>query len=277
MIPHRFYRDSVSVPDPASRPLSALSKVIFGVHLVLVILGICLLAVAGWSKNSTETPIVQKPEVLNRAFAAGALALVTGLVGLFCVYQAHVVEDDEKAYRMLMVVLALELTLLIFVVFSAKTSVTQYDDMKQARDSRQSTVATIFENVATRNALSQPDAWLAVQQQFNCCGFRNLTGPLATGPLCPFNFTGSGFRNSTSGWNRNLRTCRYTILNEALKSTLGMVVLDCMLLFLGAVAILSMCLLLRRTREEKLEHAQSIQYDTLSQANRRANSAAEEP
>eukprot|EP00455_Lapot_gusevi_P043093 TRINITY_DN5198_c0_g1_i1.p1 TRINITY_DN5198_c0_g1~~TRINITY_DN5198_c0_g1_i1.p1 ORF type:complete len:251 (-),score=11.58 TRINITY_DN5198_c0_g1_i1:189-941(-) len=198
-------------------------------HGASAILGICMFIVFFWVKFSIEMIFVQKQEVLNGMPLIGVLAFVCGAAGFYTGARDPVsIKNRNLAHRIAQVTWVLELVLLYLSISSVAPLFTPYESLA-------------FEQDILRQAALHPKQWIELQDYFPCCGFRNTTGPFATGAICPSNLPRDMNRHlggQVRGPSPSLGggTCRVALLEKATRSHLGLCTVDLLIAIFTGLA-----------------------------------------
>eukprot|EP00455_Lapot_gusevi_P043095 TRINITY_DN5198_c0_g1_i3.p1 TRINITY_DN5198_c0_g1~~TRINITY_DN5198_c0_g1_i3.p1 ORF type:complete len:259 (-),score=15.37 TRINITY_DN5198_c0_g1_i3:189-908(-) len=187
-------------------------------HGASAILGICMFIVFFWVKFSIEMIFVQKQEVLNGMPLIGVLAFVCGAAGFYTGARDPVsIKNRNLAHRI------------------------AQGAMKHSLFGHDNAESLAFEQDILRQAALHPKQWIELQDYFPCCGFRNTTGPFATGAICPSNLPRDMNRHlggQVRGPSPSLGggTCRVALLEKATRSHLGLCTVDLLIAIFTGLA-----------------------------------------
>lgn len=204
--------------------------ILYIINGLTALMGIILMGVAGWAKNSPES-IALPSFAINILIAFGLIVMLVSFLGLYGAYRAPDKIDNKTTNWFLWGYFCITFLAIILQLVAAGVLLTMVGVIDSAANDSVLKADNSFEASLREYIAAHPVEWYEVQDYFNCCGY-NCTNTvkdacpldLPTGPRCGIVNSSDPYKNPTPS---DVPSCRQLLLNKAASQATA----------LGAIAI----------------------------------------
>lgn len=204
--------------------------VLYVINGVTAALGIILMGIAGWAKNS-EQSLALPTWTLNVLLAFGLIVMVISFLGLYGAWKAPDKIDNKKVNWFLWLYFVVMFLAIILELAAAGVLLVLSGTIKDAQNGDLNNTVRAFEDELRKLIRDNKDQWIDVQKYFDCCGYNctnqcdfDCTNDYPTGPLCSPTLNSQNQCIPTPDY---IPSCRNLLLDKAQQQATA----------LGAVAI----------------------------------------
>jgi len=229
-----------------SSPARKYQRYLYCINTITGLLGAALLGLGIYSLTSEGSLALKATQawVLNTVIAFGAIVFVLSCLGCHGANVARQrIANNDSNWALILYFLIVLVAFVVQVAASGLLFTLSGAITNAKADAWSNSTSHKIENDIVDYIENHPTKWVDIQNHYDCCGYGELTGDLATGSACNFTI------------GAEPETCRTKLLGESEQQVLSIAIVALVIAFIELLSLISTCCLCCCiSRKEELEY-----------------------